>query len=554
VNTVIHTIKEHISDRNSYFVFPSQTAASLWARKTCTLGIVRSVAANRFLAWDRFKEEVVKKKETKRKPASNLIRKLFAEALARKNSETPFLKSIIPPEHAKGGRVFAPFISRLLPSLVLWEKLAANTQVPDAEDEDYAFIKKEYSALLERHSLFEPSWEETKIQASEARYAIFFPELIEDFAEYDALLAAPQFFRITEDSVAPQSPGGQNLVFYRSAREEIRSAVLELRRLHEEDGIPYEDMAVSVPELEEMEPTLLLEFSLRHIPFVRRAGKKLGESGAGRLFTLVNECAVSRFSFGSLKSLILNDHIPWKEREKNRALVNFGIKYNCVSGYIQDGKAVDIWEEAFREGYNDGGKDLQPYYRELKKRVLSLAGAESFADIRKHYFAFRRDFLDMEKFSPEDDAVLSRCIAELSTLIDLEEMFNEPSLVPASPLGFFLSCLGETEYVRASGKSGINIFKWRVAAASPFACHFVLNASQSAASVLYQPMKFLRQDKRKALGLEDRDASDSFFKLSFAERISASAQTFSGWAIPHSFFAQGKTITPLPCPEDPYSL
>ena len=563
MNAVIRTIKDRIADGNSCFVFPSQIAASRWARKVCTLGIVRSVAANRFLAWDHFKEEVVRKKETKRKPASALTRKFFAESLVRRNAETAFLKSVIPPEHARGGRIFVSFIARILPSLFSWEKLTGKIQ-RDTEDEDYRLIKKEYSTFLERHCLFEPSWEETSIQEGKTRYVIFFPELIEDFAEFDALLEAPRFIRITTEAFAPD---GQSLVLYQSAREEIRSAVIELRRLHEEEGLPYEDMAVSVPELEEMEPCLLREFSLRHIPVIRRAGKKLGETGAGRLFALVNECASSRFSFSSLKALILNDYIPWKEREKNKALVSFGIKYNCVSGYIQNGRAVDIWEEAFKETYNDG---LRLYYGGLKKHILALAASKNFADIRKRYFAFRHDLLDMETISKEDDAVLSRCIVELSSLIDLEERFNDPALVPASPFVFFLSCLGDIEYVKAEQKPGVNIFKWRVAAAAPFACHFVLNASQSAASVLYQPMKFLRQDKRKALGLEDKDASGAFFALCDMQahasaagggdcfksrtRISASRQAFSGWAIPHSFFAQGKTADAPVCPEDFYGL
>jgi hypothetical protein len=160
----------------------------------------------------------------------------------------------------------------------------------------------------------------------------------------------------------------------------------------------------------------------------------------------------------------------------------------------------------------------------------------------------------------------------------LEESFANPDLtpegnldpagsrrlIPASPFGFFISCLGETDYVVADQTPGVNIFKWRVAAASPYSCHFVFNASQSAATVLYQPLKFLRQDKRKALALEDSDATVAFFLLydtgeeeSFKShtRISASAQTFSGWAIPHSFFAQGGVMElPLSaeCPVDPY--
>ncbi|MCL2602477.1 MAG: hypothetical protein FWD91_06655, partial [Treponema sp.] len=461
MNVVIQAIKEHIADSNVFFVFPSQVSASRWARKTCTLGIARSVAADRFLAWDRFKEDVVRAKDTQRRPSSALIRKLFAESLIRKNAESVFFKSIVPPEYARRGKVFAPFIAGLLPSLFLWEKLSRSI-APDSEDEDFALVKKEYAAFLERYNLFEPSWEEAKIRAGSKRYAIFFPELIEDFSEYDALLEAPRFFRINAALNAPSA----GLVLYQSAREEIRSAVMELHRLHNEEGVPYEEMAVSVPELGEIEPYLLREFALRCIPVVRRAGKKLGETGAGRLFALASECAASQFSFSSLKALLLNDQIPWKERVKNKALVSFGIKYNCVSSYKHNGKTVDIWDEAFKESAYDS-KDLRPYYGKLKERIRALIGSENFSDVRKYYFAFRRDFLDMETVSEESDAVLSRCIAELGSLIDLEEMLDDTALTPDSPFAFFLSHLGEVEYVKAAQKSGVNIFKWRVAAAAP---------------------------------------------------------------------------------------
>jgi hypothetical protein len=559
MNPVIDALRKHIPNRDARFVFPSAVAADLWARKTCALGLARSVASARFLAWDRFKEGLIRESGS---PAAAVTRKLFAEALIRKNAETGCLKAVVPPEYKREGKIFVPFIARILPSLAYREKLTKSpgpeqAAARDAEDEDFDFIKKEYAAFLERHGLFEPSWEEVSLREDNALYVLFFPELIEDFAEYDALLRGPRFIRVNAEAV----PAAGVLYHYRSAREEIRSAVTEIEKLHEE-GIPYEDMALSVPGLEEMEPYIVKEFYLRQIPVSLRAGKILGETGAGRLFSLVNECVNAGFSFNSLKTLLLNDHIPWKEREKNRALIRYGIKYNCVSGYVQNRKTVDIWEEAFKEIHDGGELELRRYYREeLKPLVQALVRSKNFSAIRDHYFAFRGRLLSMENISGADNAVLARCVEELSSLIDLEEQFNDPSLIPSSPYAFFLSCLEEQEYVRANPGPGVNIYRWRVAAAAPFACHYVLNASQSAASVLYQPLKFLRPDKRRALGLEDRDASAAFFTLcdtgeeacyKSRTRISSSAQTFSGWSIPHSFFAGGKTIDPPPTPADPY--
>jgi hypothetical protein len=214
---------------------------------------------------------------------------------------------------------------------------------------------------------------------------------------------------------------------------------------------------------------------------------------------------------------------------------------------------VDIWIEAFKTAPRE--ERLRRYYLELKNSLTAMAGAPTFRDIRKHYFAFRgkwepgvpaTGFLSRDACTLEGDAVLARCIEELSALIQIEEKY--PDLTPPSPFQFFLGVLREKQYVPVQEKAGVNIFPYRVAAAAPFTCHFVLNASQDAAAVLYQPLKFLRQDKRKRLGLaaEDTDVSGSFFRLYRLEpwenftphlRISASSRTFSGWAIPHSVFS-----------------
>ncbi|AEF80533.1 PD-(D/E)XK nuclease family protein [Leadbettera azotonutricia] len=573
MNIIVETIKREIANQEVRFVFPSGLAADLWARRTCTLGLARSIAGNRFLAWDYFKEEVIREEVKDKSPASQVVRKLFAELLVKKNAEATILENadkirqnvdsagrprrgasgfpllaVIPPEHAKGGSVFTASIAQALPSLAYWENLKSNTRREnDDEDKDYEIIKKEYKEFLDHYKFFEPSWEKAKIKTGKIRYIIFFPELIEDFQEYAELLKPPLATKILLDSLEPARP---ELLLYKSVREEIRSAVLEIRRLHQEQKIPYEKIAISLPGLEDMEPCLIRELSLFHIPYIRRAGKKLGENSIGRLFSRINDCAANSFSFNSLKALILSD-LPWKNPESNDALINFGIVNNCVSPYSQGKDLIDVWESAFKDAYKDEEKKLASYYWDLKRKINDLAGSKTLKDIRKYYFAFRR-LLDMDKISDADNAVLGRCIEELNSLIELEDKLGDAIL--QSPLNFYISLLGEKSYVPAGQKPGVNIFPWRVAAASPFQYHFVLNASQNDSMVLYQSLKFLGQDKRKLLNLEDHDATPAFFLLCNAGRISASTQTFSGWTIPHSFFAGGKglTVKPPATPDDPY--
>jgi hypothetical protein len=647
MNPVLEILAEEIANPKIRFVFPSETASSLWARKACLFTGIRSIALDRFLAWDRFKEKVVRAEVRGRRPVSGVIRRLFAETLIKKNAsfvkaggcsgtaaadfaeaagggpdggngktDFPF-RFLVPPAFAEEGTVFTMSLAALLPSLALWESKRAQAAAcrNDDEDCDLELIKREYAAFLEGHELFEPSWEKPPLRDEEHRYIIFFPEAIDDFDEYEALLTASPVRLVhageeasgsaTGDGVSADTglvlpDSGGILRLYDSAREEIRSAVLEIRRFHEEGKIPYEEMAISVPGLEDMEPYLLRELSLYNVPFHRHWGQPLGEYGAGRLFALIGGCTANNFSFSSLKALVLNDHLPWRYPELNRALIEFGIRNNCVSGYTEKGRFVDIWTEAFRTGPEKG---LGRYYTELKSALKSIAASSSFTEIRNRYFAFRgrirktlenpavegrgyksseqdserfagqnaghpvpredwsqgEGFFSGDKTSNEGNAVLARCIEELSALIQLEEEY--PELIPASPFAFYLSILQGQQYVPQRSEAGVNIFRYRVAAAAPFSCHFLLNASQDAATVLYQPLRFLRQDKRSRLGLVDTDASASFFRLyrlrgwgvfSPYTRISASRENFSGWAIPHSYFA-GNTLEALPPPPDPFA-
>ncbi|MDR3139248.1 MAG: PD-(D/E)XK nuclease family protein [Treponema sp.] len=570
MNVIRALIQREIRKQESCFVFPSEAASSGWARRACDFTGVRSVALNRFLAWDRFKERAISAAFLDKRPVSQVLRRLFIRSLIDQNALArnagpggeglPF-QSLIPPEYAGEGAVFAPALTKILPSLGYWKSRMEKSGLKlDREDRDLLLLEREYRAFLEKHRFFEPSWELPSREEGGARYFIFYPELIEDFAEYEPFLktAGERYQWIPMEKEGEIPP----LRRFDTVRAELRSAVLEIRRLHEEDHIPFEEMALSVPELKEIEPYLLREFALYNIPLHRRFGKPLGEYGAGRLFSLVNDAVANNFSFSSLKALILNTSLPWRYPQKNEELILFGIENNCVSGYLEGGEKKDAWEEAFKLSASARERELQRYYQTLKQRLFAFSVCRSFTALRGVYFSLRgnraefenpaagaRSFFSRERCSAESDAVLGRCVEELSALIQIERELdltgeNSP-LLPPSPLQFFISLLQEKQYVPKRYEGGVNLFQYRVAAAAPFSCHFVLNASQSSATVLYQPLKFLRQDKRERLKVTegDTDASASFFRAYGipGERglwISASDRTFSGWTVPHSFFSK----------------
>ena len=521
LNPVEELLKAEGTKDDSVLVFPSDIAAALWLEEALDITGKTTLPAEKCIAWDRFKEKAMQKTVAGKSPVSGVLRKLYALDLAARNRKAaePLLSSLIPKQHAQDGDVFAAWISRLLPQLGLWQSRAqkaaefriahgpaplANT---DAEDTDLAFLVSDYGRFLDDHSLFEPAWQRPPLADEGIRYFILFPEAIEDFDEYAAILASAPC--ITQVPVPPFAPD-ENTVFdvFSNARDELRSCALRIEHLVSQ-GVPCERIAISVPEIATIGPYLLRELSLRGIPAEYRAGTKLGEHPAGRLFSLIEECVNRDFSFGAVKALLLNRLVPWKHPEAGY-LVDFGIRNHCVTSWKEHGEQVDIWEEAFRTPAKgeQGDTRIQEWYRSLRKALIAMVRATSFSSARTAYILFRNDFLDMTALAAADDAVIARCVEELNALAALEDEYRP--VLPASPWSFFTAQLRETNYVPQRTSRGVSIFPYRVAAGTPFTWHFVLDASMEHASVAYRQLPFLTEDKRERLRAFDTDASASF--------------------------------------------
>jgi hypothetical protein len=574
-NFLERLIREQGNDDHAIFVFPSDIAASLWLAEALDITGRETLPARRFIAWDRFKEEAVQATVSGKSPVSSVLRRLYALELAERNraAQVPLLSSIIPTEHAAEGSVFARWIAGILPQLAVWEHKRKVSRTGDAEDADLAFLLSDYSKFLDDNKLFEPSWQRPPLRETGDRYYIIFHETIEDFDEYaPLLLGSPSVIPIPVQQRPVSEP--LTLDLYENSREEIRACALEIETLLRA-GTKPEEIAISLPDAETASPYLLRELGLRGIPFEYRMGTNLGELPAGRLFSLVAKCASSEFSFASMKSILLDRVIPWKHRDIAERLIEFGVRNHCVASWEEAGKKIDVWEEAFNDPTHGdpGDATLREFYRDLKEFFRGMTDAKTFTACRNNYFAFRNDCLDMNLLNKTDDAILARCVEELNALAALEGRYAK--WIPSNPFAFFVSIVDEKKYVPQRAPGGVSVFPYRVAAGTPFAHHFILDASQDKATVLYRQLPFLRQDKRLHLNLQETDASAPFF-LTYAgtprvatktakatqeelpwddepragARFSCAVRSFSGYRVPHGYFA--KTNSNRAGDDDPY--
>jgi hypothetical protein len=108
MDTIIQILEEHFrgNDR-ARFVFPSQTAAFFWARKVLALFDVKTLAMERFLAWDRFKERCIRAEIPGLRPANAVHRGIFAVNLAERNMKRELFSTLIPKKYAADSVIFA---------------------------------------------------------------------------------------------------------------------------------------------------------------------------------------------------------------------------------------------------------------------------------------------------------------------------------------------------------------------------------------------------------------------------------------------------------------
>ena len=549
---IADVLKENLKHKDTIFVFSTDVALVSWAEwcvKNPQASGVKAVALERFIAWDTFKEKYAVAKESGRHAVPAVLRKVFVRNLIEENaagvrSGKPIFKSIVNPQFADDADSFADWIAKNLPLLKTWyEKFSRyasdHPEAADDEDEDYLTLYRRYVDFL-GESMFEPAWLMPDFTEERKKFIIFYPEQLEDFDEYEAVFVAVE--NITS-YVLPEKEVHTGEVFvYPDARTELRRTALCIRNIVGKSGgeLSYEDIALHVPELETYRPYIERELANYRIPFVVRSGERFTVGSAGSIFEDIDECRKNNYSYDSVRRLVLDGRVPWKNKALNESLVREGNRLHCICNYGEK----DVWIEALgKSGKSERELEL---YKRLKKSIEAVTGAKAFEGLRTAWLIFKNEFLSDDEFSIEANNILGRCIAELETLVAIEKDYIEPlGLKLRSPFSFFINELRSKTYRPQDTLSGVSVFDYKVAACAAYPVNIVINCTQDAITVVRKPLGFLTTQKRRALGIRDSDAASTAFIRLYGKFnnvggarsvFSCSEQTFSGFAIPHTYF------------------
>ncbi|MBQ1181098.1 MAG: PD-(D/E)XK nuclease family protein, partial [Treponema sp.] len=315
--------------------------------------------------------------------------------------------------------------------------------------------------------------------------------------------------------------------------------------------VSWNDIAISVPGIQHYKPYIQREFEKYAIPCAIRVGNSYTVNNAGRIFENIRECKLNNFSYDSVRSLLLNCYIPWKDKDINENLIREGNRLHCVCSFEENpGEILDIWNATLSKIPEDE-RELT-FYKILKDDINRICNSKTFSQIRDGWFTFKNHFLKEDEFTIEANNILSRCIEELEALISIEKDFIIPlELNVTSPFDFFINELNTKSYRPQEKIKGVSIFDYKLVACSAYKYHIVMNCSQSNLSIPYRPLSFLNNEKRKQLGIFDEDVASSAFIRLYAKNIcksdsqnytifTCSEESFEGFAIPHNFFAISK--------------
>ncbi len=537
----IRRVIDHTLGSGGICVFPAEVTVAFWRgdtvrRRAAANGSMQDAAlpADRFISWDTFKETTTRSDATRR-PVNRRVRTLFIHSCLDENRRDPWLKRLVPPEHAERSLRFAPVLRSGLPGLP-GVRTAAGYRMLDGDlVSDLDALAGRYEQFLEQYDLFEPAWAAADTHTSGIRYTVFFPELLEDWPEFESAVRSSPDVTVYEQFPATIDPDAVTVAEYSDSLVELRS-VLDRVEAVLETGVSVDSVMLTVADLASCRDELEREARRRGLPLGMRAGLTLAEHAAGGIFRAMQEVVSSRFSPDDCTRLFRSPAVPWFEPEAMNLLSRFGVEHGCLST-----PRFDAWKAAFdaggsrrfREAAEVAGwpvDELARQFVSLREAIESIVHASTFAEIRQNLYAHLiGSLVDPDGFAAEIEPVFQRCLIVLGEWIEAEV---QTGMSVRNPFSVFLESLSEVVYVRPADRTGVPVYPYRVSAGVAPQHHFVVGLGRSAIEATRSPSPFLRIHERDLIDASEHDMTAAFLnayacsgeKLS----LSYSAQTFSG--------------------------
>ncbi|NCC66032.1 MAG: hypothetical protein EOM15_15435, partial [Spirochaetia bacterium] len=241
------------------------------------------------------------------------------------------------------------------------------------------------------------------------------------------------------------------------------------------------------------------------------------------------------FSLESLKSLLLDLAIPFKDRDLHHAFLKAAVRASVMQG------SLDAEDQYTR---NIKNSSLVNYYRRFKRSVIEIVTSRDLEELRRKLNHFQDMYFTQEQWvGTEGEAVYAFC---MDALDDIKEALLLCDLSRYTGLySFYLAYVEQKRYVSQAADDGIAVYQWPQVAPLVFEHLFVLALDEEGSSVVETPLSFLPQKVDRTLCKEADTTYANFLALQLPfGTLSASChlRSYEGQKLPPSSFLEADRL------------
>ena len=558
-------ITKFISNKDAVFVFPSSIARDTWCEWTIKNHAVTGIKCTpqeKWMAWDEFKASFCSKEIENLSCIPAPLRKLFARHILSKkmNEPVPYFEVIVKKADCKSLIHFNTWLAKLLPNLKQWVlKKFGNIDIEknfdslikelsDGEDRDFLKLYRDYTRFLNENHLYEPDYLEADFSKANKTFIIFYPEILKDFFDYKELFSKNNVYTVSVPEIEDHDKHPE-CILYPDARTELRKTILKIRKLHDE-GVSWEDIALTVPDLKNSCNYIERELQLYEVPYLLRSGYDKTINCAGQIFVEIQQCVKNNFAFPYLRALMEDSYIPWKKSKNYKKIIEIANETRSLFPYKKTGE--DSTEDPVEKALISTKLDwLVEDYSTFRSYITDFYKANSFSEMREMWTRISNDLINSDHKSKvwekDENNIIGLCINNLDELKNIEgryEKFGKQVLYIDNCYDFFLDRLSDDPYVPLNEKyCSVSLFDYKMSGPAWFKYQFVINANQKDLSVNTRELDFLKEEKRRLLSCQDNNFVTAalinlYNKESTTTEFSCSSNGFSGFSISHTYFTE----------------
>ena len=486
----------------------------------------KAIASDRILSFDTF-SSMFEEPHGDRQRASLIVRTVFAASLLEENSDR--LSYLFTAWYPQSIPRFTSFIASILPSLGCQNARFTSKEL----FKDIQLIRSSYSAFLEKHSFYEPSWQKKSVEyftgERNLSYCLVCPSCEPNMMRLMDTLGEVPFitsYECTEERKA-------SFLLYDNEKAEITALFDQLEMLCDE-GVSGSDIALTSPSIARLRPYLELEAEERGIPLSFEKDAALVETVPGRYLKLIGELASTEYEFSALERFLLDDSFPYTPEMKD---LNMRLARGMCRASISSDREPRL-QSVLKE------RKAAVHFRTIQSYVRSITGQKDPSKVLSALQGLTSYLFSQDQFrgNEEEKNIYSFLLDAFEKLAAVASSLDRPA---GNLYSLFITVISSMDYVSQKRKEGIAVMAWSHDYLMQVPHRFVFAMDDEKCQVEDRDLSFL--DDCETDGRKTYSATDALIRTYLASadhiHLSGSRETWDGQAgAPFYFISRNMVV------------